>query len=274
MKKRPSSSRFPRDIALSAAPLVEAWLEIQWKLEPVEPPQFMKDPGFLFALGPFYESIKEEYPIREELPAANMPENALPHIVRYRFFNEDRSALMQIGPGVASINVLRQYTRQSFFDKALVLRKRLLDAYQGSNLETQAIILRYRNVEPVDYYSTNVLDFMRDYLNTSITIPPNIPGRISKGIPSSSDLNLSFPLDAPKGTGNLRMVTGERKTQHTDDNADGRVLIWELSVASRDENVPPLEAEERFQSWLHDAHDIIHEWFFALIEGKLFDKYR
>jgi hypothetical protein len=85
MKEAMPNPHFPTDIDLKRSPLAEAWLEIRWKLEPVGPPQIMRDPGFPFALGTFYRGVKERFSYQEPLPASQTPLEMLPHVVRYRF---------------------------------------------------------------------------------------------------------------------------------------------------------------------------------------------
>lgn len=272
-----SEFHFSRDIELSNLPLVEAWLEIRWKLEEIDPPQVMKDPGFLFALGPFFEQVKDQFPEREPLSAAEAPEQLFPHVVRYRFRSKDKASLVQIGPGVASVNFLEDYSKRVFLDKALFLRQALLNAYHGTDadLDTQAVILRYRNVELFDYKSKDLLGFLRDSLNTSITIPQYIPGHTSSnGLPSGIRLNLSFDLDTPQGVGSVQVVTGQKHDTEPNNGDSKNAVLWELGIASRDENAPKLTEEDKFADWLTSANRVIHEWFFSLIEGKLLQKYR
>ncbi len=276
MTNKPTGFHFERDIELSHPPLVEAWIEIRWKLEPGEQPQIMRDPGFLFALGPFHERVKQDFPHREELPIVNIPENLTPHVVRYQFINDDRSALFQLGPGVATANVLSNYKRKTFFELIATLRESLLLAYQEVKLQTEAVTLRYRNVEPFDFTTYNVLDFISENLNTAISLPAYIPGPQSTGLASGIDLKLSFALVNPKGSGTLRIVTGTRNAPGEQDkpSAGNEVVLWELAVSSGGKDVPPLDEERAFNEWLEAANAVIHEWFFALIEGPLLSKYR
>ncbi|MCL4296519.1 MAG: TIGR04255 family protein [Anaerolineae bacterium] len=277
MEKPFSKFHFPVDIKLTSKPLAEAWLDIRWQLEhSSDVPGFMRDPGFPFALGAFYNSIKKKFRHREDLDTSNAPLDMLPYVVRHRFRpGEDEWPVLQLGPGVASVNYVGSYTWDDFRKLALYLRQNLLDAYSETELKTQAITLRYRNIEPFDYSSNNLFDFFKKNLNTSIQLPHYIPGSISSSAwPTSINMVSTFDLLEPKGKGTLRLGTGIKAAKESDEEKKEMVLIWELDVSSKADDVPKLNEEAEFADWLDSAHSVIHEWFFSLIEGPLYKKYK
>jgi uncharacterized protein (TIGR04255 family) len=265
---------FPPDIKLKNNPLIEAWLEIRWQLVPGDVANFMRDPGFPFALGAFYKNIKNEFGYREDLEASHAPDEMLPYVVRHRFRpDKDKWPVLQLGPGVASVNFVDSYSWNAFSDLALYLREKLLDAYGETELKTQAVTLRYRNGEPFEYSSNNLLDFLRQNLNTSIALPVRIPGSVSSlPWPTSINVNSTFELIEPKGTGAVRFGTGKRGI--VSESKKDELLIWELEVSSRNPDAPNLNEKTEFVNWLTLAHSVIHEWFFSMVEGPLFRKYK
>lgn len=268
---------FPSEIKLESNPLLEAWLEIRWQLERDNMTQSMRDPGFPFALGVFFNSVKEEFEYREELPVSLAPEDMLPYVVRHRFRpGKDEWPLLQLGPGVATVNFTEPYTWDLFEEKALYLRRKLLEAYGVMELKPQLVALRYRNGESFEYGSNNLLDFFNEDFNTSITLPAHIPGFVgSVTWPTSANIFFTFDLLEPKGTGTLRLGTGSRqRTDRTNQEITEQMVMWQLEVASGGNDAPALSEEDEFAHWLSSAHAVIHEWFFSLIDGCLFEKYK
>jgi len=277
MKEAMPNPHFPTDIELKRSPLAEAWLEIRWKLEPVGHPQIMRDPGFPFALGAFYREVKERFSYQEPLPASQTPLEMLPHVVRYRFRpGEGQWPLLQLGPGVASVNFTETYTWEQFREDALYLRSVLSEAYSDSELDTDVLILRYRNVEPFEYSSNDLLQFMKENLNTSFNPPSHIPGFAgSKNMPTSANIVLAYDLNQPKGTGTLRITTGTstQSDPETGQQQEVEVLVTQLEVASGGDDAPRIADPDEFSQWLDATHGVAHEWFFSLIEGALFEEY-
>jgi uncharacterized protein (TIGR04255 family) len=264
--------RHPSNVKLSNPPLVEAWLEVRWELEPIAPPHVMRDPAFAFALGRFYEGIKDRFPVREPLEAAEMPEQTLPYVVRYRFrVRNDKWPLLQIGPGIASVNVVTDYSWTSFSQEAANLRKALLQAYEDVPLKWTVIALRYRNVEIFDYESNNALDFLKHKLNISFNLPTGIPGEVSKlQSPSAINSKIEFELQEPNAVGALQTAT---VLKNAESDLPEKAMLWELSVVSKDEKTPNISQEGEFMRWLDAAHAVIHEWFLSLTKGELLEKY-
>lgn len=278
MKKESSKFHFPLEIKLESNPLLEAWLEIRWQLESGVVSGFMRDAGFPFALGTFYVSVRDQFKYREDLEASHAPQEMFPYVVRHRFRpGEDEWPLLQLGPGVGTVNFTSPYTWGDFKETALYLREKLLAAYSETELKMQMVALRYRNGVQFEYLSSNILDFLKHNLNTSVTLPIHIPGSGSSVTwPTSMNIVLSFDLLEPGGTGTLRFATGIKRQKHpeTGQETENEMLIWQLEVESRDDDAPKLSKEDEFTQWLTSAHNVIHEWFFSLIEGPLYSMYK
>jgi uncharacterized protein (TIGR04255 family) len=276
--EKTSKFHFSREIKLESNPLLEAWLEIRWQLERDDVTQLMRDPGFPFALGVFFNSVKAEFGYREELAISRAPEDMLPYVVRHRFREDkDKWPLLQLGPGVATVNFTDPYTWDLFKKRALYLREKLVSAYDNMELKVQMLALRYRNGELFDQSLNNPLDFSSQNLNTSVMLPAHIPGPVSSMAgPTNMDFSLTFDLVEPRGTGIMRLGTGgrQRRDPETNQKITDEMLIWQLEVISGGNDAPALSEEGEFAHWLTSAHAVIHEWFFSLIEGPLFKKYK
>ncbi len=271
------AGHFPSDIKLKSSPLIEAWLEIHWKLQRDPTAGFLRDPGFPFALGVFYSSVKDDFEYKKDLDASRAPEEMLPHLVRHQFRpGEEQWPLLQLGPGVATVNFAEHYTWQDFLQRALYLRSRLLNAYGETALEAEKLVLRYRNGVALEPESKDLLDYFEKNLNTVVTLPAHIPGPIgARDWPVEANILFKYNLLKPRGVGTLRLVTGNRKRtdQMSKQETKEGLLVWQLGVESDISAAPDLKDEDVFTEWLNLSHAVIHEWFFSLIEGPLRKKY-
>jgi uncharacterized protein (TIGR04255 family) len=161
------------------------------------------------ALGTFYQKVRQAYPFQEALPTSQFPDNVLPYVVRHRFrTGENKWPVLQIGPGIATVNLIDPYSWELFREQSLFLRESLLVAYDGFEFRPMAITLRYRNAFPFDYLSGNMLVFLAEKLNLHINTSPHIPGEIGENsMPTELGLNLGYVLRRPSATGNIRIAT-------------------------------------------------------------------
>lgn len=268
---------FPTDIALARQPLMEAWLEIRWQLEPPEPAPLRRDPAYPFALGSMYELIKANYPVREDLEASRAPLEVLPYVVRHRFRPaEGEWPVIQLGPGVASVNLVRPYSWQRLREAAEFLRANLLLAYGNLLPPLDFCALRYRNAIPYEFTHSSVFELLSASLNSRVSLPAQIPGfAASTPIPTSLILAVTYDLAHPKGTGRIQLGTGNGQPPEAV-AAPGQtteMLLWDIEVTSGGIDVPPVADSARFSEWLNLAHAVIHEWFFSLIDGALRAEY-
>ena len=268
---------FPPDISLARQPLLEAWLEIRWQLEPPEPAPLRRDPNYPFALGSMYDLVKTRFPFREELEASRAPLEVLPNVVRHRFRPaENEWPVLQLGPGVATVNLVRPYSWKQLRESAEFLRSNLLAAYGNSLPPLDFCALRYRNAAPFEFTQSNVIDFVRSSLNSQIQLPAHVPGfAASTENPTSLLLVTTYDLAQPKGTGRIQLGTGKGRTPDApppSERAD-ELVLWDIEITSGGVDVPDISDPVCFSQWLDDAHAVIHEWFFSLIDGAFLKEY-
>ncbi len=269
---------FPEDMKVDSPPLSEAWLEIRWRLQPSPIPGQLQDPDFPFALGVFYSAVKERYPHKQDLDASRAPVTLLPFVVRHQFWTgEGRWPVLQVGPGVATVNLTEPYSWELFRREALFLRSKLVDSFGGAMQPTEVIALRYLNAEPFDFSQADTLSFLKANLNTKVEFPSRIPnGFTTRPFPSTLNIQASYELIEPKGTANIILTTGARDmpSRAGPPSNPVNVLMWQLEVASVGGYAPPLSEEAPFAAWLDSAHLAVHEWFFSFVEGDLLRKYK
>jgi len=252
----------PRARPLEKKPLVEALLEVRWQLEPGSAPGLSRDPHYKFLLGRFFEIVKARFPHHEELPAASVPEEMTPHIVHHRFRATPNGwPLIQVGPGILSINDAGNYTWDTFHRLALDGITLLMKAHPKQEALTfNMSLLRFINAIALDATKTNVLEFLSNKMNTRFSLPAIdfARGHLNQQ-PSHLLAELAFRCSKPPGALLLKFATGQKEGDPA--------LILDLQFSSKDSEVP--QSPPAFDEWIANAHTVVEDTFFGLIEGDL-----
>jgi len=251
---------------LKNKPLVEAIFELRWELQ--EPASGMKiDPHYKILIGRIYDRVKDEYPFHEQLPTAAIPDEIAGYIVQHRFRKDkDKWPLIQIGPGIITLNDTGGYIWEDFEKRLYHILKVLFDAYPDAetNLKINWALLRYIDAVDFNYEENNIFSFLSSNLKICIDIYEKLFEETGVGnLPLGFDLRFSFPATKPKGAVHLRFVRGKRKNEDA--------LIWETQVQSVGEYAP--KTKEQIRTWVTDAHTLTDDWFFKMIEGKLMRRF-
>ena len=251
---------------LKNKPLVEAIFELRWELQ--EPAPGMKvDPHYKIMVGRIYDRVKDEYPFHEQLPTATMPDEIAGYVVQHRFRKgKDKWPLIQIGPGIITLNDTENYTWENFKGRIEEILTTLFESYPDSenNLKINGLLLRYIDAISFDYKKENLFNFLKKNLKVSIQIHQNLFKETGvNNSPLDIDLRFAFPSTKPKGAVHLRFVRGKRKNEEA--------LIWETMVQSIGENVP--KNKEKIIFWVEEAHSLTDDWFFKMIEGDLLRRF-
>ncbi|MBK5190418.1 MAG: TIGR04255 family protein [Methanosarcinales archaeon] len=247
---------------LKNKPLVEAIFELRWKLQ--EPSPGMRvDPHYKILIGRTYDRVKDKYPFHEQLPTATMPDEIAGYVVQHRFRKaEDEWPLIQIGPGVITLNDTEGYVWETFRERISQVLDTLFDAYPEAekNLNIHGLLLRYIDVIDFDYENDDIFTFLKDKMKMNIELHEQLfEGTGVSKMPSGFDLRFSFPSTNPEGAIHLRFARGKRK----DENA----LIWETQVQSIGNAAPT--SKDKIYTWIDSAHELTDDWFFKIIEGEL-----
>lgn len=246
---------------LKHKPLVEAILELRWALTPQDPMPGV-DPHFRLLLGRFYDRVLADFPEHESLPSVGLPDEFVGHSVQHRFRVKPKGwPLVQIGPGVVSLNSTDDYSWDAFQPKAVWLIEKLFESHpKRSDLRCEALILRYIDAIALDFLSESVLDFIRAKLKVDIQLPPMLFDKTGvDSRPVNFSWSSTFKVTAPKGVIDLRFATGHREKKPA--------LIWESTFRSMGDDLPKMP--EDFAGWVNGAHKAVNDWFFKLIEGDL-----
>jgi len=251
---------------LKNKPLIEAIFELRWKLQ--EPSQGIKrDPHYKIIIGSLFEKFKEEYPFHEQLPLASMPDEIVGYFAQHRFRKDNnRWPLIQIGPGIITVNDTEGYIWEDFERRVIQAIKTLFSVYPDSekNLKINDILLRYIDAIDFNFENTNVFNFLKDHMKTNISLYKKLFENTDvEKLPLSFDCRFSFRSLRPKGEVNLRFARGKVK--------ENDALIWETIVKSESEDVP--EIPKKISEWLKNSHKLTNDWFFKLIEGELLRRF-
>ena len=254
---------------LKNKPLVEAILEIKWQLvQPIRvagpAPMLMPalDPHYRLLLGRLFDRFQKEYPVHEQLPAATLPDEMVGHVVQHRFRSrKDDWPLVQVGPGVFSVNDTHRYTWTDFEQRAKEAVVRLYDAHPNvAELRIQSLVLRYIDAVEYNYHEQNAFLFLQEKLKVAIRLPDSLFQ--DTGVESRADSfswQATFQCANPPGKVHLNLATGQKENKPA--------ILWETTVQTVADELPHMP--DGFPAWVDAAHEITDDWFFKLIEGEL-----
>ena len=245
---------------LKNKPLVEAIFELRWELQGTAPNQ--RDPHYTLLVGRIYDKLSKEYPHHEKLAAANIPEEIAAYLIQHRFRKgEDQWPLVQIGPGIITLNDTDGYIWQAFEKKVSSLIKAFCLSHPiKEHLQIMSLQLRYIDAIDFDLNNQDLFDFLSTMMKTKINLYDELFNKtgVSKQ-PISFQLHFTFPSSEPGGMVFIGFARGAKK------NKDA--IIWETRVQSDFES-KSLE-QRQILSWLKKAHRLSDDWFFEIIEGEL-----
>lgn len=248
-------------------PLVEAVFEIRWEL--IQDPQTgrMKDPSYPMMYGRLFERLKKDFSFIEDLPSTQAHPEATPFIPRHRL-RKDRVGypLVQVGPGIVTVNDAREYSWNSF--KSLILRlvESIEELFPAGDFPLNFIKaeLRFVNGIRFDMARENPIDFLAQKLHTKIEISPEhfeLNGLNER--PNALGLNLGFAIPKPVGHLGLSINMGQ---------VEGKpAIIQQTAIQSFGEMVPT--DREMFAPWLEEAHEVAENTFQSFCKGSLMDKF-
>lgn len=237
-------------------PLVEAIFEFRWQISSEE-----GDPRYPLFVGRLYDRVQSEYPFHEPLPSALIPLPAATSIVQHRFRAEkNRWPLVQVGPGIVTVNDTEGYIWQDFGQRTKALIKAIYEAYpEPKELRVANLNLRYLDAFELEV-DQNMLDYLSEKLKSRVLLPSQLFADTAvSSVPNTFNMMSSFATTEPKGSILVRFTSGK--------HVGKPALIMELAVRSDAPDVPNMPDE--FEVWVETAHKLTDDWFFKFIEGEL-----
>lgn len=246
---------------LKNKPLLEAIFEVQWQLKEANA-VVRSDPYYKLLIGRFFDRIKSDYPYYEQLPSAAIPDELVGYVVQHRFrIAENKWPLVQIGPGIMSVNSTIDYTWDDFRPRILFALKELIGSHPKiDEFQIKRLSLRYIDSVDFDYVSNDVHDFLRQFMKVDVKLPDSLfSGTDVNSRPCSTLHHFSYQSNNPQGRIHLRFNTNTR---------DGNpVLLWETNIESIGDDLP--KSQDEYVIWLDRAHCLTDDWFFKVIDGDL-----
>ena len=245
---------------LKNPPIVEALIEIRWKLQKGSGPNPI-DPHYQLLVGSLYSKIKDRYEFHEALPVSQVSDEVTGSVVKHRFrVAEGEWPLIQIGPGVMTVNQTKRYSTYESFKPLVLDAIKHLYAEYGGELVIEKLLLRYIDAKKFDYAENDVCEFLSSKMGIEIKHFDSVyqEGAIEKK-PTSLHLQSSFRCNDPAGTATLSFSTGSHK--------DERSIVWNQILQSEGDDVPDMP--DGFEEWIDGAHRVVKKWFDDLIEGDL-----
>ena len=237
-------------------PLVEAIFEFRWRIPGEE-----GDPHYPLFVGRLYDRVQPQYPFHEPLPTSMIPLPAAANVIQHRFrVQKGRWPLVQVGPGLVTVNDTEGYIWQDFGRQAKSLMKAIYEAYpEPQQLNVANLVLRYLDAFELDL-NQDMLDYLSDKLKSKVSFPSELfRDTAVSTCPKTLNIMASFITEKPKGNILVRFGSGTHKEKPA--------LIMELAVRSDASDLPSMP--EGFEGWVEDAHKLTDDWFFKFIEGEL-----
>lgn len=251
---------------LSNPPLQEVVFEFRWALQQSESGgaagrSFPVDPYYRIAAGRFFDRVSAAFPKYETLPTWEMPDAIASYVVQHRWAPEAGAPILQLGPGVLSVNETRprEYRWEDFVEKCIWTYDVLLQSYPVP-LQPHSVGFQYINSIPFDFMRLDAFEYIGTNLNADVIATRRIlPASVSHA-PVHFQSTQSFRCSSPEGV--VSIVFGSILHQQTE-----KRLAWHLIFESRGSALPNTIAA--MSDWLGGSHAVLEEIFFNMIKGNL-----
>lgn len=256
------------DYIYENAPLVEVIAELRWHLLPIESmPGAEIDPIYDRALPKVRDALAGMgLKHVDQLVPEHVPQEMIAGLPAFRFRPAaNRWPLVQLGPGVMTVNVTPPYEGWGEFAVTLEGAIRAVDAtfsFGEQFSRIKSLELRYLDAFTAKHGLGDHIEFIRDDLSLTIQPPDALIGALKE--PDANvypGVNLQFPV---RGRPYDQMLLSASRGAR-----DGReALIYDLRVRHHTpEHV--LERGEDVIKWMHDAHRILNIAFERTISDRL-----
>lgn len=248
-------------------PLLEAIFELRWELQVDRQSGRMRDPSYPVMYGRIYERLQSSFPFVEDLSSNQVHPEANPYVVRHRLRKQKEGyPLIQIGPGIITVNETMKYSWTSFRDTILNVVEMIEELYPAhiSPLNFIKAEIRYLNGIAFEPKNETALVFLRDKLNIGIHLDSDLfEMNEIKNDPEGMSLNLAYPLNKPVGS----LLVGTQMGQIQEKPA----FLIQSVIQSVGEVVP--QDKESFQPWLSSAHCVAENCFLSFFKGPLLEAF-
>ena len=174
--------------------------------------------------------------------------------------------LIQMGPGIATVNFAKGYSWTLFKEHILNVIASVIDLYPEEIHPLRLIRseVRFLNGVPIGPKNENPLAFLEEKLHTKVEIDPDF-FRLNQMYlqPHSVNLNLAYNLQRPLGHLGISIQSGQM--------GEMPAYVFQTLIQSSGEGAA--STKEAFERWLDDAHDVAENSFCTLCKGSLMEKF-
>lgn len=247
-------------------PLLEAIFELHWGLQSDAQTGRLRDPSYPMMYGRLYERLKKDFPFIEDLPSMQVHPEASPYVVRHRMRKEKNGhPLVQIGPGIVTVNEAKGYSWESFQGTILHLVESICELYPEELFPLNFVKceMRFLNAIRIDLQQDHPLAFLSEKLHMKVEMESDLFSLNEVASqPVAVNLNVAYPLHKPAGNLALSAHLGQ---------ANGNpAYVLQTLVQSNGESMP--EPSE-FSSWISEAHDVCSNCFLSFCKGHLMERF-
>lgn len=223
---------------LNRNPLVEVVLELRY-----EPTEYV---DYSLLMGLLYEKLRKKYPVFEDMKVPdfgvdNVP-NQFNHLVKNRFYSEDKKKLYSMGRGIFSVNTLHYKSFDSFLKDVIEVLSFHKEVSGISKINR--ISLRYINKFLLE------TDFDKVF-----SIKHILPDFIKKG-----EVGYNFQSLTRVKEGDSMIL---RFTKNPDNNEV--ILDFDYFFENSNDYKPDL-----IKDWMKKAHLFINESFIACLDNRFY----
>lgn len=248
-------------------PVIEAIFELRWEIENDQQTGRMRDPSYPMMYGRLYERLKKDFPVIEDLPSVQAHPETAPFVPRHRMRKESNGyPLVQVGPGIITVNEAKGYSWSSFRSLSLRLIESIIELYPAGSLPLNFIKseIRYVNGIRFDIARENPLSFLAEKLHVKIELDPEFfELNAMNERPNSVGLNLSYVLDKPMGNLAIAVNLGQ---------FEGKPAFIQQTLIQSFGELAPSDGSG-FTPWLEEAHTAAENCFQVFYKGALIEKF-
>jgi len=255
-----------KPLVLTKPPILEAIFEMRWELAPVPNSQVRRDPAYPLLYGRLYDRFKKDYAIVEDLPSVQAHPDASPYVVRHRMRKAaDKWPLVQVGPGVITINEGKEYSWDKFREEIVRIFEAFTDFYPASTFPLNVVKTELRFINGIEMGDNeNPLQFLAEKLHTKVELDPALftQNKITPA-PEGVTFNAGFNIQQPIGKAMLGIGSGEIM--------DKPAMLQQMLLHSVGESAP--QDLGSLDPWLDSMHRIAKNWFETLCRGEVMKRF-
>jgi uncharacterized protein (TIGR04255 family) len=269
------------DINFEKSSLIEAVFEIRWVPPPSYSNPFTRDPFFYVHVNTLLPRLKAQFPCVQSLlpPNTAIPEEILQSLLHYKLLSaEKQTPLVQLGPGVLTLNANESYSWHMFHEKLKFVLQQLYDSRPDlHNSPLECLSLKYLNFFECGYTRKQITDFFKRELDMGDLFPA-VLSREPRFIPDPISFNFSWQYPCTNSTGDtigsiIFSTSAGEKSGKKGVFTEIEVQMQKQSSVTKGRSIELTSPEflprsnESVLEWAVLAHKAITDCFFTVIKN-------